>query len=650
MLISPAHAAGPSYKPSWQYFLNRKVIPKTTTIKKLERRYGNFEVERAIFFHYRCAKFLREKDMAFVVDIRVEDNAVAAPATAQVIAQRLGSGLRERFEDHIHKRECQPGQQDYNTKMASRALAAFTMYQLGGVDEKHAGESVCDSSADGGIDGIVINHSEKIVVVVQSKFNQAGNGTWTKADFMCFKDACEKLQNERYDLFDQVLQDKNSDISTALNSFDYKFIFSMTHTGKKGASEEVLRDMKEWQSQLNAASFTPEELPKEEWAFQVHLISSEDLVHWLQTGSRGQIDLSGVEVERYGHLNEPYKAFYGTLSGDQVGNWWKQYGTRLFTKNLRNMLGKTDVNEEIKKSASDNPEMFWFYNNGITILVNEVIPHRRNAASGSERGLFDFKDVSVINGAQTVSSIGTVMDVLGDKIYKVKVPVRFIEIREDLDNLISNTITRANNFQNRVLGRDFASQQPDQHRLARELILEGYQYQLLRTDEDYSQSNAKVIDLDEALNALACLSKNNTIVATLKSNRGRFFENFDGSLYKTLFNPKLSGTKVINAVNHFRVIERAISDTLSATDKSTHSRRHLIITHGNRYYASVLLNAIPNLNTSTDQLNPDVAKLAADLAILIDTTENYIERYYSNAYPARFFANPAKILELYTYN
>ncbi|WP_234013110.1 hypothetical protein [Cronobacter malonaticus] len=287
--------------------------------------------------------------MAFVVDIRVEDNAVAAPATAQVTAQRLGSGLRERFEAHIHKRECQIDQHDYNTKMASRALAAFTMYQLGGVDEKHAGESVCDSSTDGGIDGIVINHSEKIVVVVQSKFNQAGNGTWTKADFICFKDACEKLQNERYDLFDQILQDKNSDINIALNSFDYKFIFAMTHTGKKGASEEVLRDMQEWQSQLNDASFTPGEHPKEEWAFQVHLISSEDLVHWLQAGSRGQIDLSSVEVERYGYLNEPYKAFYGTLSGDQLGNWWRQYGTRLFTKNIRNMLGKTDVNEEIKK-------------------------------------------------------------------------------------------------------------------------------------------------------------------------------------------------------------------------------------------------------------------------------------------------------------
>ncbi|TXT03318.1 hypothetical protein FWK02_02515, partial [Escherichia coli] len=103
--------------------------------------------------------------MAFVTDIRLEDNAIAAPATAQVMAQRLGSVLRKRYEEFIHKRECAPGQADYDVKMASRALAAFTMYQLGCVDDKYAGESVCDSSEDGGIDGIAINHNEKIVVV-----------------------------------------------------------------------------------------------------------------------------------------------------------------------------------------------------------------------------------------------------------------------------------------------------------------------------------------------------------------------------------------------------------------------------------------------------------------------------------------------------
>lgn len=291
--------------------------------------------------------------------------------------------------------------------------------------------------------------------------------------------------------------------------------------------------------------------------------------------------------------------------------------------------------------------MFWFYNNGITVLVSEVIPHRKNAAPNIERGVFDFRDVSIINGAQTVSSIGACKETLGDNIYRLKVPVRFIVLDDDADNLKANAITKANNFQNRVLGRDFASQQVDQHRLSRELVLEGYQYQLLRTDEDYSQTNTKVIDLDEALNALACLSKSNSIVSTLKSNRGRFFENFEGSLYRTIFNPRVSGLRLINTVLQFRVIDKLLGRALLSIDKATHSRKHLIVTHGNRYFASVLLNDVPNLKNSTELMSPDEVALGIQLNSLIQRAEDYIEERYPNAYPARFFANPAKIQELY---
>ncbi|MDA1379965.1 hypothetical protein PCI56_09245 [Plesiomonas shigelloides subsp. oncorhynchi] len=73
--------------------------------------------------------------------------------------------------------------------------------------------------------------------------------------------------------------------------------------------------MQKWQHQLNAAAFTPESDPKEDWPFQVHLVSSEDMMQWLQSGSRSQIDLNGVEIERFGFINEPYRAFYGSVSG-----------------------------------------------------------------------------------------------------------------------------------------------------------------------------------------------------------------------------------------------------------------------------------------------------------------------------------------------
>ncbi|HFZ8461908.1 TPA: AIPR family protein, partial [Salmonella enterica subsp. enterica serovar Orientalis] len=317
--------------------------------------------------------------------------------------------------------------------------------------------------------------------------------------------------------------------------------------------------------ELNLASLIADNTPNDDLPFQVHLVSAEDIQQWLAAGTRSSVDLDDVEIEKYGQIDEPHQAFYGLVSGDQIADWWKLYGTRLFTKNIRNLLGKTEVNEAIKETASQNPELFWYYNNGITLLVNSVEPHRRNASRGSERGCFRFTDVSIINGAQTVSSLGMMIGSVGENLSNIKISARFIKLSGNED--IANSITKANNFQNRVLGRDFASQRPEQHRLSKEIAIEGYQYQLLRSGPNDISGDASIIDLDEALNGLACLTKNPTILATLKSQRGKFYDNFDGSLYRTVFNSNLSGIKLINAVIHNRVIEKLMSDILSQTDK-----------------------------------------------------------------------------------
>lgn len=591
--------------------------------------------------------------MAFVKDIRIEDNASPAAATSKIVAQRLGKTLRERFENHIHKRECDPSQSDYNVKMASRAIAAFSIYNLAAVDDTTSGQSVCDSSEDGGIDALCVNHTEKVVVVVQSKFNQSGSATWSKDDFLSFKNACEKLQLEEYSFFDQILQQMSSDIDIGLGSQDYKFLFVMAHTGKRGAAELILSEMQSWQDELNSAALAPDGLPQNDLPFQVHLVSAEDLTEWLQAGSHVNIDLDDVEIEHYGKKDEPYLAFYGQISGDQILEWWDAHGTRLFAKNIRNLLGNTDVNESIKNTAIDNPEMFWYYNNGITLLVSDISPHRRNTNRDTERGRFKFTNASVINGAQTVSTIGQVFRDMSEesanKLAQIKVPARFIKVT-DTDNAdVATSITKANNHQNRVLGRDFASQHPEQLRIAKELAVESYQYQLLRSSDHGMLDDTYTIDLDEALDGLACLTLTPSILSTLKDKRGRFFENLEGSLYKSVFNPTVSGIKVLNAVLHLRVIERLINTKLDGIDRNTYRKRHLIITHGNRVLTALLLNKESGIARAAELVTPDEDHLSTKLDFLCNETEQYIEQYYTNAYPARFFSNVGKVEEIINY-
>ncbi|MDN4496495.1 AIPR family protein [Pseudomonas mosselii] len=588
--------------------------------------------------------------MAFIKDIKIEDNATPAAATSKIVAQRLGKTLRERFEDHIHKRECTPDMSDYDIKMASRAIAAFSIYSLASVDEIIAGKSVCDSSKDGGIDAICVNHNEKLVVIVQSKFNQAGNGTWTKDDFVAFKFACEKLQLEEYHRFDEILQSMSADIDTGLSSQDYKFLFVMAHTGKRGAAEAILSDMQTWQDELNSAALAPDTLSQDELPFQVHLVSAEDLTEWLQAGTHVSIDLDDVEIEDYGQKKEPYLSFYGQIGGDQILEWWESHGTRLFSRNIRNLLGDTEVNASIKETANSEPEMFWYYNNGITLLVSDIQPHRRNASRDTARGTFKFTNVSIINGAQTVSTIGQIFKgntaERSTALSQIKISARFIKVNDTENAEIATAITKANNHQNRVLGRDFASQHPEQIRLSRELAVEGYQYQLLRTSGQPTPNEQTVIDLDEALDGLACLTGSSSILTTLKVKRGRFFESLDGNFYKTIFNPTVSGIKVINSVTHLRTIEKLISDKLENTDRAAKRKQHLIVTHANRVLTSILLREICGILNATEIILPNESKLLIKLEFLCEEIEQYIEAKYTNAYPARFFANIDKVEEI----
>ena len=197
-----------------------------------------------------------------------------------------------------------------------------------------------------------------------------------------------------------------------------------------------------------------------------------------------------------------------------------------------------------------------------------------------------------------------------------------------------------------MLGRDFASQHTEQLRISREVAIESYQYQLLRTAVHNIDTDENTIDLDEALDGLACLSMTPTLIATLKAQRGRFFENLDGSLYKSVFNPTVSGIKVVNAVIHLRVIEKLIESKLMIVDRNANRKRHLIITHANRVLTALLINKESRILNATEIVTPNERHLSSKLDFLCQETEGYIEDNYTNAYPARFFSNVEKVTEI----
>ncbi|KZL27000.1 AIPR protein [Pseudovibrio sp. Ad37] len=165
------------------------------------------------------------------------------------------------------------------------------------------------------------------------------------------------------------------------------------------------------------------------------------------------------------------------VAGEEVSNWWTTTGKRLFAQNIRQMLGSTEVNEEIRNTLETSPDKFWYFNNGITIVADTI---RKSAVGGNSRELGSFKaaNISIVNGAQTVSTIGRFAANEFNNLEDIKVPVRLISL-EGAEDGFGGNVTKTNNRQNRIENRDFVSQDPEQIRIRKELLIEDIDYNII---------------------------------------------------------------------------------------------------------------------------------------------------------------------------
>jgi hypothetical protein len=108
-------------------------------------------------------------------------------------------------------------------------------------------------------------------------------------------------------------------------------------------------------------------------------------------------------------------------------------GDELFEYNIRvGIKDNLDVNKEIKRTLEDNPEEFWFLNNGITMVVQDSefsIKKAKLLAIKYGEG----KRIGIINGAQTVTAASEFFmenDEVKEAENNAKVMLRIIHLSE----------------------------------------------------------------------------------------------------------------------------------------------------------------------------------------------------------------------------
>ncbi|MCO7188625.1 MULTISPECIES: AIPR family protein [unclassified Pseudoalteromonas] len=551
---------------------------------------------------------------------------------------QIANKIEQLFQSKVDVSDLNPSDQEYRTKVLTRCLAAYAVYCIGGANEVEAANSVIDGANDNGIDAIYYSPANKRMILVQSKWSKKGVGEPESGDMRKFKDGVFDLLGLDFSRFNDKTRNMQALIETALTAYDTKFDIVLIHTGNQLISTHSQRVMNDLVAELNDAG---DGVSEDVVTF--HQLNQAKVHASLAGGMEGEpIDLE-IGLSQWGKVEEPHTAFFGMVSGDEVFNWYKSKGKRLFSKNIRQMLGSTDVNDEISTTIEKTPEKFWYFNNGVT-LVADSIKKSMVGGNGRDIGSFRAANISIVNGAQTVSTVGGFDESELSKLEKVKIPIKLISLENAGDDFGAN-VTKTNNRQNRIENRDFVSLDEQQLRLRTELAIEGIEYNIVRSES--FKSSVKSFDLSEATIALACASNQVSLAVQAKREIGKFYENLSKAPYKSIFNPNVTGVYVSNVVKSLRVVEQFLNNKIDSLTKKS-GREYGFLVHGNRMIALLVFSDL-NLSKVANDYEFDLNSLDIEEAFekIVETLSNQIDEHYPDKILGTLFKNATICKDLY---
>jgi hypothetical protein len=514
----------------------------------------------------------------------------------------------------------------------ARAMAALSLQILANLNPATAARHVTDGYHDNGIDAIYHDTNRNRLHVVQSK--ASAKGGWSADDVSSIQRGITDLIHERYERFNSRVQNLKTHISTALEDPNIKLVICTASLHTQGPSPDTQRVLDDYLATLNDSSDTAE-----------HALLLQGQFHRF-VASDGQLPPISViaSILDWGRHESPLLAYYGRIAASTVAQWHSDHGSRLFSQNLRQIIDKSEINEEIARTLRDTPEFFWCLNNGITALADNV---KKTLQGGDSRqiGHFQCDGLSIVNGAQTVGAIARAAQQAPDKVANATVGIRVISLANCPEDF-ARTITRTTNRQNNIERQDFAALDPEQERLRLDLRMEGREY-AIRTGEPQPRPDAGCT-LTEATVALACASTDLNLAVQAKREIGRLWDDTPGSHYRKIFNSSLSATRLWNSVLVLREVDIALNELQM---KHRYSNQRLVLIHGNRFILHHVFRSIHDESVDLDStdLNADQLKGLASTKCASPIADLAVSAYntmFSWSYPASLFKNIDKCRQL----
>lgn len=514
----------------------------------------------------------------------------------------------------------------------TRAFAAYTLQVLAQIEPAIAAAALIDGFDDNGIDAVYFDKRYKELWLIQSKWIKSGDGEPNTGESQKFKSGVLDLIDLKLDRFNKKTQAKEPEIIEALEDSLVKIKIVLAHTGSDSISDHNKRIFDDLLEELND--------PTELAIFYKFTLKQ---AHKSLVGSlEGQPIKADLALSNWGKVEQPYYAIYGTINGSDLAQLWAENRARLFSDNIRDFIGFSEVNEDIKETAINQPDNFYFYNNGVTALCQSI---KKKPLGGGDRtvGIFVADDLKIVNGAQTVGSIGNAFELYPDQVSKVNIFIKVISL-EGCPPDFGLNVTKKTNTQNRVDKRDFVSLDPEQDRIKTELALEGITYHFKRSDEAIKQDDQNCY-VEEAITALACSKEDVSSAVQAKREVGKLWEDINKKPYTEIINSSVTATQIWRAVK----VMRAVTQRLKIKEQATKGRDKSCFIHSNRFILNLVCNKIGRQALS-DSAFDFTTYYSTHLPAIIDSvatvTNDKIEEFFPTSLIHQVFRNFSKCKQL----
>ena len=373
--------------------------------------------------------------------------------------------FREQIREDIETyQEEHPGMT--NLKKEEWAFNYWVLDKLFGEDEDEIENKIIDYH-DFGVDCYVWHEESQDLYLIQNKFYNDNSRVDSNYIRNCLSDAFGQLSQGTFTRCDEVQRIFNNHYRKD-NNMDFRIhhYFYVTNNEITDSTRKVISQFNDTYSDRDAQIFDLNDI--EEAYYGTPKVSKTNLDIELATVNKGT--RLTIRSDDYG-IDLPIDGMYAMVP---VYNLYealvkaKEASYPIFDANIREYLGHTGrINKRIVETLKSPLERnrFFFYNNGITIICDEIKNEQiMSQKDSSNKGLrvFTIVNPQIVNGCQTVSSIEHVLqdvpeDRLREEFEDVFVMAKILELPKDNDEMRSlrENIVRYNNSQNSIDEKTF---------------------------------------------------------------------------------------------------------------------------------------------------------------------------------------------------